>query len=369
MEQIKKLTQIANKIRDTLIEFQKQRWLETHSQLAKYCEQLHEVTLESGRLEKSLARNWLIAAKTCSSRIDRLSNDLSYSIQRMKQFTSRDDQKIPTLRSLVDELKQLQQEFATVELEEDENTICVVTEPITLEGIYLGPFKIQLDLDKLSAMHKDTPYFVIALDPHPAATSEDVTHPHISNEKLCEGDGHTAIKTALEQGRLCDFFTMVKGILNTYNPDSPYINLYDWDGVACYDCGYVMSSEDCYYCCHCERDYCSECSTYCRDCEETICLGCAGQCQSCEEPICSSCARRCADCGKFFCDRCMEDDLCQECEQLLVEAENERQETENKQEKDRNEAKTAEQRIQTTSPSVQPDSVGEAIVLQRQNRQ
>ncbi len=41
------------------------------------------------------------------------------------------------------------------------------------------------------------------------------------------------IRTALEQGRLCDFFSLVRSILNTYSPDSPYVSLYDWCGVAC----------------------------------------------------------------------------------------------------------------------------------------
>jgi len=117
---------------------------------------------------------------------------------------------------------------------------------VTLDGVYLGLFKIQLELDKLCKLYRDSPYCIIALDPHPAATSDEVTHPHVSNERLCEGDGSAAIKATLEEGRLYDFFTLVKNILNTYSPDSPYVALMDWDGEPCYDCGYVMSREDTY---------------------------------------------------------------------------------------------------------------------------
>ena len=82
MDQIKQKILIANTIRDTLIEFQKQRLLETHSQFAKYCQQLSEMMSESGKFGKSLEHRWLNAAKTTSSRIDRLLNDMNYSIQQ-----------------------------------------------------------------------------------------------------------------------------------------------------------------------------------------------------------------------------------------------------------------------------------------------
>jgi len=73
------------------------------------------------------------------------------------------------------------------------------------------------------------------------------------NDVVCEGDGAAAIKAALEEGRLCDFFSMVGSILNTYNPDNPYVALSDWDGVACYECGYVMDYESSYYCTYCDN--------------------------------------------------------------------------------------------------------------------
>jgi hypothetical protein len=139
---------------------------------------------------------------------------------------------VPKLSLLVAELEQLKQEFGNIDHDSEHNSISVVTEPITLDDVYLGPFKIELHLDKLKDLYQDSPHFCIALDPHPAATSEEVTHPHVSSEKLCEGEGAAAIRAALEEGRLCDFFTMIRSILNTYSPDSPYIALHDWDGTG-----------------------------------------------------------------------------------------------------------------------------------------
>ncbi len=48
------------------------------------------------------------------------------------------------------------------------------------------------------------PYRVIALDPHPAAGNEMVTHPHVSDEHVCLGDATIAVKQALATGRVCD---------------------------------------------------------------------------------------------------------------------------------------------------------------------
>ena len=152
---------------------------------------------------------------------------------------------MPKLSLVVEELTQVQQEFGDLEFNKAEDTISVVTEPITLEDVYLGPFRIQLELNKLSELYQGGAYHVIALEPNLAATDASVTHPHVSNDRLCEGDGYAAIRAALEQGRLCDFFTLVRSILNTYSPDSPYVRLDEWDSTPCYECGYVMNSDNC----------------------------------------------------------------------------------------------------------------------------
>jgi hypothetical protein len=367
MEKAKTEIRTASRIRDALACLKRQKYFETYAQLNQYNDKLKEITKESNLVGKALSKHWFASIEICTNRIDRLLADVTYSIQRIKQFTANKSIKVPTFRELFEELNQLQDEFAKIEFSSDEDTISVITEPIELESVYLGPFEIKLHIDKLSELYKDLPYYCIALDPNPAATSEDVTHPHVSNEKLCEGDGHTAIRAALGQGRLTDFFSMVKSILNTYNPDSPYVSIYEWEGTACYSCGYVVSGEDCYYCCRCERDFCSECSTYCQNCDETICLGCAGKCEICDEPICSSCIQECAECGRYICQRCIcQEDLCPDCEQLIKDNENEEQDKEDNQKS--GETGNSNRTGVPAGSQIQPNSVGEAAVLQGQNR-
>jgi len=327
MEDRKKLARIANRIREGLMQLKYGRYLELNRQLANITGQLQRLTTESRKMEASVTRGWLSAAQKCCKNVDNLLGEVGYSLPRIRPLTEKPQKEIPKLLLLIDELGGLHEEFGDIEFDASKNIISVITEPITLEDIYLGPFKIQLELNKLDQLYNSSPYFVVAIEPNPASTDQEVTHPHVSGEKLCEGDGSAAIKTALEEGRICDFFTIVRSILNTYSPDSPYVALHDWDGATCYDCGYTMNSEDTYYCEYCERDYCSECSTYCRHCEETICLGHSGQCSYCEEMLCRNCVSECEECGKMFCQSCLEEDLCPNCREEK-ENENEQQETE-----------------------------------------
>jgi hypothetical protein len=326
MDDIKNLVKIANQVQQALLKLRNYRYLELLNQFGSASDKLHEIVAESKKLALSLSHNWFTAADYCCGSIDRLTSDITYYISRVKQFAEKPREEIPTLSALVEDLKQLEQEFGKIEFDKAATTISLITKPITLDDVYLGPFKIQLELKKLSELYKDSPYYCIALDPHPAATNEEVTHPHVSNDKLCEGEGCAAIRTALEQGRLCDFFTLVKSILNTYSPDSPYVSLYDWDGEPCYDCGYVMDRDNSYYCSFCDRTFCEECSTYCRNCEETLCRGCAGKCEICEEPLCSNCAHKCAECGIYCCESCLEDGICQNC---IQESEDENEQSGN----------------------------------------
>lgn len=364
----KPIIKLAYEIQQALVKLHRQRYLECLNRLSNLVSQFKELGTESRKLGLSLSRNWLFAAEKYRTRVNRLLNDIPYTISRIKQLTDEPKKDLPKLSQIIEELNQLEDEFSGLDYDKEHCVLSVEIESITLDDIYLGPFQIRLHIDKVPDLYKDSPYFIVALDAHPAATSEDVTHPHVSNEKLCEGDGSVTIRASLEHGRLCDFFTMIRSILNTYNPDSPYVALADWDGEPCYDCGYVMGREDTYYCTFCDRDFCEECSTYCRGCDETICLGCVGKCEICEESVCSNCIRSCAECGMSCCESCLEEDLCPNCKEELENQENEEQEnneTENCQNKSQNEGHSENLREQQPAgPEIQPHSVGEAAVFQ-----
>ena len=327
MEKQKNLIRLSNLLLDSLYELKKAKLLQIQNMMQDFCLRCSDTTKDSHLFHAAVERGWQSSAENIISRISRNLSDFSYHLQRFKQLVSTDEGKLPKLSDIFAELSQIDQELGEYQFDLKEKTISVITEPITLDDISLGSFEIKLFIAEIRKIHSAAPYGIIALEPNPAGTDPNVTHPHVSSEKLCEGDGHVSIRRALEQGRLCDFFTMIVSILQTYNPDSPYVSLDDWEGISCYDCGCTIPGDDCYYCEYCDRDYCAQCSTYCRICDTTSCLGCACECPSCNESVCQSCTDKCKECDETFCKECLtEEGICQTCEEQRKESENEEQE-------------------------------------------
>jgi hypothetical protein len=132
------------------------------------------------------------------------------------------------------DLVSLFDEFPFVTWCTQEKSISATTERIVLDGVDLGPFTICLHWDSLDRSHA---YQVSAVEPNPAASDQSITHPHVQDGNLCEGDGRSGIKQALAEGRLLDFFLIVRSILTTYNSFGAYVNLERWHGVHCDGCG------------------------------------------------------------------------------------------------------------------------------------
>ena len=144
------------------------------------------------------------------------------------------------------DLLALDEEFEEVNCDREASTLSVRTAPIDFLDVQLGPFRIELDWADCKSSFA---YRVVALEPNPASSDESVTHPHVMNEQLCEGDGHSAIRAALEQGRVCDFFLLVAAVLDTYAAGNAFVEMDDWRGESCAD-GCHISSEDA---CRCSR--------------------------------------------------------------------------------------------------------------------
>jgi hypothetical protein len=270
-----------------------------------------------------LNRNWNMAFSRITDHIAKSLRDLPYLASQIEQAVETIRIQVPSVREIADELMQTQKEFDRVEYIQDGDLLVVTTEAIELEGWYLGEFEIQLQMGKLSEMtHHGTVYQVVALDPHPASCNDSVTHPHVSNERLCEGDASAAIGSALVSGRICDFFQLVSAVLTHYNPGSPYVSLADWDGRTCYECGDTISSDDTHWCSSCENDFCEQCMSYCRRCEESLCEGCLQRCSACGDYVCSSCITSCPECGRTICKTCLEEGQCPSIEEQQEDKEN-----------------------------------------------
>lgn len=349
MKKYKNIIKLSNLLLDAIYEIRHQGLHQMQSKFDEFGRKCSYAIKDSHLFNTAIERGWCESAEKIKTRVSRDINDFSCCLQRFKVFISGDKPKLPNLSDIFAELSQIEQELGEYKFDLKEKTISVITEPVTLEDIDLGPFEIRLSIDQISGIYNTAPYEVIALEPNPAGSDCNVTHPHVSHDRVCEGDGHIPIRRALEQGRFCDFFTLIVNILQTYNPQSPYVELDKWEGRSCYDCGCTVSDEDCYCCESCDESFCAYCSTCCEICSVTICLGCAYQCPSCEIPVCGNCTAKCKDCEKTFCENCVnEKGLCEECQEKRKENKDDEQENKSNRTK--------------TDTAVQPDSVGKIAV-------
>jgi hypothetical protein len=272
---------------------------------AQACQQLlRQVEIASGRgwhlAAEQLRLALGIAVEICRSSLSGFSIALSRRLPPTQ----------PAVREIYDDLAALAQEFADVACDRRQKTLSVTTDQIVLEDVTLGRFEIRL---QYAALKEHPAYRVIALEPHPAAGNAGVTHPHVRDEYLCEGEARSAIRRALEQGRICDFFLLVSRVLGTYNPSSPHVRLSLWGGTACEDCGNRFSTAELYGCSNCDRQFCEECIPSCGGCSETVCTRCLTECTSCGQDRCPSCLGKCHRCGRALCRDCSENALCEEC--------------------------------------------------------
>jgi hypothetical protein len=325
----RKLIRLAEKIHHQLQLLQGSRFGEVIRRTGHLMENLEELRRTSNLLAICVGRSWNVAADQMTDRIAQNLRDLPYEAGEVVRMADTCKLKLPDIRDILADLEQAQEEFEQLRYADDGDLLVVTTDVIELEGVYLGDFEVQIHIGSISEMKRHgSVYRIVALDPHPSACNEEVTHPHVSGEHLCEGDASAAIEAALTNGRICDFFQLVTAVLTNYNPNSPYVALGDWEGRPCYDCGYTMSGDDIHWCTSCENDFCDDCTSYCRRCDETTCRGCLEECSACGELMCPSCRMSCPECGKLICKTCHEE---QQCECVQESQEQEENEDERKQ--------------------------------------
>jgi len=326
MKKFRKQVKIANLLLRSLVRLRSMQHRVTLHKLCEFRDRDFIITKDSKMFQSAIDRKWYLAAKKIRSRISRNVSQLSHSLELFRLAVNSDDVELPKLTDIVEDLFQIEREFGSFRFDSSEDAISVITDPITFEDISLGSFEIKLFLNDIDKISDVSPYKIVAIDPNPADINSDVTHPHVSDEILCEGDGRIPIQKAIQQGRLCDFFMVISQILQTYNHCSPYVSLDNWQGVSCYDCGDAVSCDDSYYCEECEQDYCSSCIASCQICDAIACLGCSVECLDCRNLVCEQCSVECEDCHRKLCEDCVnEERLCISCQEQREVQENEEQ--------------------------------------------
>jgi hypothetical protein len=286
------------------------------------------VTRTAGSIAKARRHGWQMAARMKSQelvvQLEELHRGIDQALWQLVDVQA--PRKIAGPGELYLDLIALQQEPFELEMDADEHELCVTTELVVLEGIDLGRFQIRLKLDGLQ---EERSYRVVALDPAPAASNRSVTHPHVNDEILCEGDGSVSVRKALAEGRLFDFFTMVDRLLHTYAAGRAHIELDQWQGTGCHDCGCLVDEDDYCVCTRCDQNLCPECSSTCTHCDQSVCAGCSICCDHCNEVVCLRCHKTCAECREQMCPECLNDqNLCPKCHEQRTESDDDTAELE-----------------------------------------
>jgi len=307
---------LAQRIYKRIAQLREQPLSQIESWVDRIVSTLDNLRALQKRLRICRFRQWQAAAAHVQDQIswtlDQIPTEVAASINAIKQRRPN----LPTLRQVLEDLDQLRQEFGEYDYDRKAHVLSVSTDPITLEGVYLGAFEIALDLGRLTFRPA---YRVIAEEPNHPSSNHSVTHPHVSDEHLCEGEATLGITAALQECRLCDFFLLVRSVLQHYNPDSPFVSLSTWSGIPCSDCGHAMDEDESYTCDGCEETVCGDCIGSCQNCDVLRCGNCLTTCPACEHRICGNCEETCSRCHKGCCSDCIEDDLCPECQKQSKE--------------------------------------------------
>ena len=301
---------IAQSIRTQLMLLREARQGQVQEEMRLMLDRLKNLDRLQRRLSCCNARRWQAAGNNVVGQMEALLVGTPYFIETVRCAIQACNLQVPSLQDVYKDLGQVVDEFGDLKYDPENGELVAATEDIELEDVYLGPFEIRLRLAGLPDLDANTVYRITAQDPQPAQTDCNVTHPHVSAGRLCAGDAGAPIGAALTSGRICDFFILVRSVLTNYNPSSPYVPLGNWYGVACYDCGYVMSEERSCYCSRCENMFCDECIVSCESCEDNYCSSCTQECPTCAHVVCLSCMTICPDCRAELCQSCVEDNNC-----------------------------------------------------------
>jgi hypothetical protein len=293
------------------------------------------------RLQFATARNLSHARTIVIQEMRTLLRSMAARVEQLDDAYEAPEVRAPDLCDWIKEIRHLEAEFGAVEVRWTEAVLRVVTDPIELGGVSLGPFAIEFEwLHDRRSSSGSRSFRLKALAPNSPSGRDDITHPHVQDDKLCAGEAKDALEEAVAAGRLADAFLIVHSVLTTYNQNSPYVRLDEWEGLRCADCGRRVANSERSTCAGCDGDLCDECADRCAGCDETRCGDCLRSCDVCqahhcwdtltttddERSVCSACLTTCVRCAtstpkdelsaEGFCTTCTSmkgDPRCRQC--------------------------------------------------------
>ena len=273
--------------------------------------QLTEAEALRWRIEQATARRLDCAVASLKQELSTLLQIIGRRIEELRPHNDAPPPRTPDRCEWIRELRHLETEFGTVTVRWTDTVIRIVTEPIELKNVPLGPFAIEFNWPGGAAAAGSRAFEAKALRPNHPAGRGDVTHPHVEDDKLCAGDAKDALDQAVADGRLVDAFQLIHSVLTNYNPNSAYVALSEWDGSHCAQCGRRIRSSDASTCEGCDSELCDECGERCEACDELRCGDCLEPCEVCRERHCRGSLATTTG-GRAVCSDCRE--VCPRCQ-------------------------------------------------------
>jgi len=194
-----------------------------------------------------------------------------------------------------------------------------ISKDIILQDINFGRFEILPPLSDYFISHFVDEIQTIPQEPNYAPDcGVAYSHPHVSHNIICIGDGKAPCANALAEGRIADYFDIVNTVLNTYGENNgPHVSIDAWKYSSCYDCGNTLYEE---YPCElpgCDHIICDECTVAC-NCDNCFCNfhDDLNSCEDCGCELCPNCIERCKVCKEYQCNSCI--DECNKCKGKMV---------------------------------------------------
>ena len=136
---------------------------------------------------------------------------------------------------------------------------------IELEGVWIGDIEVTINLEEFH-VHA----WNLSFD---SDTKGGYQHPHVASDGHICWNGYDEDAHAYHaSGDFLALKDMIENMLRTYNSQSPYISLEDWqeDGETCGECGDRWPADDMAYSESFGESLCPNCRSWCERCDDCV---------------------------------------------------------------------------------------------------
>ena len=166
------------------------------------------------QIDKAEAHGLRLASIRLNQRFANVLRAMDASVHGLREQSQHVPPLVPSLRDLLAELRQLNDEFGAVTIDVKRRFLAVTTDAIVLDRMNLGAFSLCLHWPRLVHRSESDCFEIVAQDESKAsAANPSVTHPHVRDGQLCAGDAAVPLRRALGDGRLFDAFAMIRSVL------------------------------------------------------------------------------------------------------------------------------------------------------------